>query len=98
MRYFIHSNRNAEERLNTLPAREKNIIIQDDSAADTEIFTEVTESIKDKWNSIELPNLPAFIEELSIHSWLVKNIAQYMGKHMVIEIQKYYKNEPRFNE
>ena len=106
MRCFIHSNRNVEERLNTLPAREKNIIIQDIfgkvegthkyeglvHAADTEIFPEVTESIKDKWNSTELPNLPA------IHSWFVKNIAQYRGKHMVIEIQKYYQNEPRFNE
>ena len=62
LRCFIHSKRNVEERLNTLPAREKNMIIQDIfgklegthkcealvHAADTDIFTVLTESIKDK--------------------------------------------------
>ena len=52
--------------LNTLPARERNIIVQDIfgklegthkykgsvHAADTDIFTVLTESIKDKWNRI----------------------------------------------
>ena len=83
---MIHSKRNVEERLNTLPARERNIIIQDifgkvegthryeglGHAANTDIFTGVTESIKDKWNSIELPNLSTDIEEPSFHSWFVK--------------------------
>ena len=53
---------NVEEMLNTLPARERNIIVQDIfgklegthkyegsvHAADTDIFTVLTESIKDK--------------------------------------------------
>ena len=57
---------NVEEMLNTLPARERNIIVQDIfgklegthkykgsvHAADTDIFTVLTESIKDKWNRI----------------------------------------------
>ena len=102
MRCLIHSKRNVEERLNTLPARERNIIIQDIFekvegthkyeglvlAADTDIFTVLTESIKDTWNSIELPNLPASIEEPSFYSWSVKNIAPYMGKHMVTNIRE----------
>ena len=102
MRYLIHSKRNVEERLNTLPARERNIIIQDIFekvegthkyeglvlAADTDIFTVLTESIKDTWNSIELPNLPASIEEPSFRSWFVKNIAPYMGKHMITNIRE----------
>ena len=97
MRCLIHSKRNVEERLNTLPARERNIIIQDIfgrvegthkherlvHAADTDIFTVLTEFIKDKWNSIELANLYASIEESSFHSWFVKNIARYIGKYMV---------------
>ena len=97
LRCFTHSERNVEERLNTLPARERNIIIQDIfgrvegthkherlvHAADTDIFTVLTEFIKDKWNSIELANLYASIEESSFHSWFVKNIARYIGKYMV---------------
>ena len=102
MRCFIHSKRNVEERLNTLPARERNIIIQYIfgkvevthkyeglvHAADTDIFTVLTESIKDKWNSIKLPNLTASIEGPSFHSWSVKNIRPYMGKHMVTNIRE----------
>ena len=48
----------------------------------------LTESIKDKWNSIELPNLPASIEEPLFHSWFVKNMAPYVGKHMVTNIKE----------
>ena len=102
MRCLIHSKRNVEERLNTLPARERNIIIQDIFgkvegthkyeglvlAANTGIFTVLTESIKDKWDSIELPNLPASIEEPSFHSWFVTNITPYMGKHMITNIRE----------
>ena len=102
MRCLIHSKRNVEERLNTLPARERNIIIQDIFgevegthnyeglvlAADTGIFIVLTESIKDKWNSIELPSLPASIEESSFRSWFVKNIAPYMRKHMITNIRE----------
>ena len=47
----------------------------------------LTESIKDKWNSIVLPNLSATIEEHSFHSWFVKNIARYIGKYMVTNIR-----------
>ena len=76
---MINSKRNVEERLNTLPGRERNIIIQDivgkvegthryeglGHAANTDIFTAVTESIKDKCNNIELPNLSTGIGEPS---------------------------------
>ena len=51
-------------------------------------FTAVTEFTKDKWNSIELPNLPTGIEEPSFHSWFVKNFAQYMGKHLITNIRE----------
>ena len=102
LRCFTHSKRNVKERLNTLPAPERNIIIQDKfgkvegthkyeglvHAADTDIFIVLTESIKDQWNSIELPNLPAIIEKPSFHSWFVKNIAPYMGKHIVTNIRE----------
>ena len=78
-RCFIHSKRNVEERLNTLPVHKRNIIIQDifwkvevihnyerlAHVADTDIFNVLTESIKDKWNSIALPNLPASTDEPS---------------------------------
>ena len=48
----------------------------------------LTESFKDKRKSIELPNLPASIEVPSFHSWFVKNIAPYMGKHMVTNFRQ----------
>ena len=56
-------------------------------------FTAVTEFTKDKWNSIELPNLPTGIEEPSFHSWFVKNFAQYMGKHMTTNIRDFSTNQ-----
>ena len=71
-----------QERLNTLPAHERNIIIEDifrkvegtnkyeglAQAAVTDIFNALTEYINDKWDSIELPNLSASIEEPLFHS------------------------------
>ena len=48
----------------------------------------LTESFKDKRKSIELPNLPASIEVPSFHSWFVKNIAPYMGEHMVTNFRQ----------
>ena len=99
---FRDFKRNVAERLNTLPVRERNIIIQDLfgnlegthkfevllHADDAEIFTVLTESIKDKWSSIELSNLPEIIEDPSFHSRFMKNVAPYMGKHMVTNIRE----------
>ena len=55
---------------------------------DTDVFIVLTKLIKDKLNSIELPNLFASIEEPVFHSWFVKNMAPYMGKHMVTNVKE----------
>ncbi|XP_066921304.1 uncharacterized protein [Clytia hemisphaerica] len=103
LRCFIHSKRNVEEKLKelALPMTSKQTIIHDifgkvegthkieglAHAPDANMFDIYVESIKNKWDDIELPHVPKN-QSPKFHEWFTKNVVPYMRSHMLTNIRQ----------
>eukprot|EP00111_Clytia_hemisphaerica_P017048 TCONS_00050521-protein len=103
LRCFIHSKRNVEEKLKelALPMTSKQTIIHDifgkvegthkieglADAPDANMFDIYVESIKNKWDDIELPHVPKNLSP-KFHEWFTKNVVPYMRSHMLTNIRQ----------